>query len=307
MTHFPIILIPVEIQRVLRQLPDRKALQEKLPRPPGVEPQPINSGRVLLEGLILIFVAGAISGLNRIFGTVILLVGLVTIFLRMHLQIATYKGRLTEYNARVESYFKTLAAYSQKEGQHQQSIAISHLPEKLAEFRRPLLLAVLSRISAPEITPDIPQDKSAQSAQKDFYHALDRSFPTKIHTGMKLDISPNPYSPLFTYFDASINLYISIEVDSPSNDRGEPTHYRNSLDDQRDNQSLLNLGWLVVRFSLVQASQTPQSCCKSIAKLIYDLTGDLDLLLKFNEVDDLVPMRQWTEIEARKIGTKRDD
>jgi hypothetical protein len=305
MSQFPIILIPIEVLRVLRELPAVQKFQERLPKYTGVEPQPVNTWGLIWEVSILMMLAGALSWLNRILGTVILLIGFVAIFFQIRLQIVSYNQRQRDYSARTESYFKSLIAYSKKESQHQQAIALSQSPEKLAEFRRPLLLQALSHTAQiPDpITSKLTIALTTEDSAYELVEALNHYFPDRIYMDIKLNlpVQDQPYSPLLTYCDRTTNLCIAIEVDAPCDRDRNPTHYKDSWQDQKINESLVKLGWLVVRFSSDQASKMPRSCCKTIAKLIYDLFADTDLLLKFNEVDDLIPAKQWTEPEARQM------
>ena len=58
----------------------------------------------------------------------------------------------------------------------------------------------------------------------------------------------------------------------------------------------------IVRFSEEQVVCHTLSCCKFIAKIIADLTGDSCILDKLSEAMDLPKMRQWSEEEAEAMA-----
>jgi hypothetical protein len=48
-----------------------------------------------------------------------------------------------------------------------------------------------------------------------------------------------------------------------------------------------------------------QSCCKEIATLVAEVTGDVSGASKFQKVQDLKPEPQWTQAEAVQMAKDR--
>jgi hypothetical protein len=56
----------------------------------------------------------------------------------------------------------------------------------------------------------------------------------------------------------------------------------------------------VVRFSERQVVEAPRSCCKVIAQVIFEITGDRRYLQQLEGEPELLPERPWTVREARR-------
>ncbi len=305
MSYFPIILIPVEIQRILREMPPVPEFKERMPKPPTTEPQLIENTNIMGEVTVLIVLTAIILRLNVYLGTALLVIGTVGIMVQIHLQVTSYRLRSQEQSIRMESYFRLLADYSSKESEYQQAIARSRTSERLVEFRRPLLQKFLSRASPDHAITPLVEPPETPVLKEKFKVVLERYFPHKI----SMHLVPNvvgfepSYAPDLTYIDPELNLHIAIEIDEPyASDSNQPTHYRDDWQDLRCNELLLKCGWIVVRFSEEQVWRSPLSCCKTITKLIDELVGASDLLLKFADVDDLEVMKQWTQQEAQQMA-----
>jgi len=54
----------------------------------------------------------------------------------------------------------------------------------------------------------------------------------------------------------------------------------------------------MVRFSEKQVVLSPRRCCKTVALMIAELTGDKSVLQTLTNIPDLDPMPQWTYEEA---------
>jgi very-short-patch-repair endonuclease len=145
-------------------------------------------------------------------------------------------------------------------------------------------------------------------SESQFEHDLWRYFPGKIQTGLLLPRpdQASPYTPDFTYFDAKLNLYIDIEIDEPyTYETHQPLHYLNCPKDQQRNQRFLEWGWVVIRFSEAQVVKYPASCCKTIASVVGQITGDNSIMVSFRQVPTLKPEPCWTRTEAQQMADRR--
>ena len=68
--------------------------------------------------------------------------------------------------------------------------------------------------------------------------------------------------------------------------------------DNQRNQFFLEKNWVVIRFSELHVVKYPDCCCKAIARIIAQITGDYRGLVQFGNVADLLPHKQWTVKEA---------
>ena len=146
-----------------------------------------------------------------------------------------------------------------------------------------------------------PKGRSESQFERDLW----QYFPGKIHTGLLMRRSDyhQPYVPDFAYIDPDFNLHLDIEVDEPyTHDTHQPLHYWGCPKDMQRNQAFLDWGWGVIRFSEAQVIQAPASCCKTIASVIAQLTGDSSIMNAFRHIPTLKPARRWTETEAQQMA-----
>lgn len=124
----------------------------------------------------------------------------------------------------------------------------------------------------------------------------------------------NGIIPDFSYIDAENNLFIDIEIDEPYTPRQYPetdkklklTHCLEQNNyTERDNK-VISSDWFVIHFSEKQILSEYKSCCKEIAKLIYELTGNKTIINKFSNIQDLKREPRWTIEEAKAMAEKRD-
>ncbi len=117
--------------------------------------------------------------------------------------------------------------------------------------------------------------------------------------------SKRNYSADFLIVHSATGLGIDCEIDEPYALRSkQPTHCLNKPEDYWRNHFFLERGWIVVRFTERQVVEAPLSCCKAIANVIADVTGDKSYLEQLESVPDLLPYKAWTTSEAKKMAKK---
>jgi hypothetical protein len=266
MTSFPQILIPVDLHKVMRQLPTVTEFPELPPEPPEAEPQPTSLVKSAIAIIIFMSVIGIIgSRIDPRLLIVLLLAGLIVILLQTIIQLRTYKTRLRNYAAAKESYFELLEVYSRQESKYQQEIAITRTSDRLIQFRLPSILQILKRTDTniAQIS-DLIEPEHFESLLG-FSTALEKAFPNQIYEGVILNIPGFDYlfTPNFTYINKQVNLYIAILIDTAM-DRQEQ---------EICDRFLLKSGWLIVRFTEPQVTSDPDRCCRVITKLVDDVLG----------------------------------
>jgi very-short-patch-repair endonuclease len=122
----------------------------------------------------------------------------------------------------------------------------------------------------------------------------------KVRRKSKLRTNYN-YSADFLVIHSLTGLGLDVEVDEPYTLlTKEPTHCIDRPQDCWRNQFFLESGWVVVRFSEQQVVEAPRSCCKVIAQVIFEITGDRRYLQQLEGEPELLPERPWTVREAKR-------
>jgi hypothetical protein len=107
------------------------------------------------------------------------------------------------------------------------------------------------------------------------------------------------YTADFILIHQATGLAIDIEIDEPYDGKtGKPHHCVDQNKDQQRNRFFLERNWVVIRFSEYQVVKCPEGCCKAIAQVIFQITGDYSGLIKLQNIKDLLPHKQWKNKEA---------
>jgi hypothetical protein len=111
------------------------------------------------------------------------------------------------------------------------------------------------------------------------------------------------YSADFLVWHPASGLGLDIEIDEPYVLlTKEPTHCSDRRGDRRRNQFFSHGGWIVVRFTERQVVEAPLSCCKAIAQVIVEVTGDRRYWNQLESIANLLPQRPWTVAEAKRMA-----
>ncbi len=294
MSEFPIILIPSNIEQVKSRLPTLPP-SPLVPSPPGREPEKVNTSVIAVESVSVTIPSVTLAAQEGylIPAALFFLASLAAIAAQTWRQITTYPKRKKQHQQKFINYTKELKDYQKKKLKHEEEIKI-----KIADFQYKLLLEILTQTQAHD---GINSKARRGWSEQKFLAKLAEYFPKMIYAGLTLNI-PNyqyPYTPDFVYIDKEINLYIDIEIDEPyAHNNRQATHYLGSPKDRRRNEFFLEKNWIIIRFSEEQVVTAPESCCKTIAEIIFNLTGNSSILNDFIHVPDIQRTKQWTELEA---------
>lgn len=154
---------------------------------------------------------------------------------------------------------------------------------------------------APSVLPSLEKTVTANPAEDHFFW-----YYLKPYFGENIDHnrSVKNYTPDFIYMDQGANLYIDIECDEPYvYDTGEATHYIES-DRERDRAFTEN-GWFVLRFAEQQITETPESCCQILAKLIARFSSNQSVFNRFSETPRIRKIPCWTKAQAQQMAQER--
>lgn len=279
------ILIPVQLQKVMGELPPLPTFEEFLPTPPPPSPESVNliRGVIAITGLMIL--VGFTNTLSPIIGAIVLPIGLFLILGQMFIQYKNYQNRLRDHTALTESYFLLLESYFRKQGKHEQKIAVTRTSDRLREFRSPKILEILrstnTEIIQKILTGDTPElesklvisdqitdkitDEPSQFTPQ-FTKSLKTSLRDNLHQGITIQIPGFNYifSPDFTYIDPISNLHLAIAITEPSNpSTKELQNICNSF--------LLKSGWIIANFTPTEVVDKPNQCLQAITNLIGEL------------------------------------
>ncbi|MEG4595391.1 hypothetical protein QUB00_26800 [Microcoleus sp. F8_C2] len=141
-------------------------------------------------------------------------------------------------------------------------------------------------------------------SEERFLQYLQRYFKGVVQAAeFKIPSSRRSYSADFIVIHTPSGIGIDVEIDEPYAGKSkQPTHCCDAEGDVRRNQLFLEWNWIVVRFTEKQVVQAPLSCCKFIAFVIAEVTGDLFSYKLLESEPDLLPVKPWTTAEARKMA-----
>lgn len=172
----------------------------------------------------------------------------------------------------------------------------------LLEERSKKLLFLLSKIVQP---PSNQGNTGVQQgvSEKQFFIYLCRYFSGVYDFCMGVEFPiPNTsfcYTADFILIHQPTGLAIDIEIDEPYDGKtGKHHHCVDQNKDQQRNRFFLERNWVVIRFSEYQVVKCPEGCCKAIAQVIFQITGDYSGLIKLQSIKDLLPHKQWKNKEA---------
>jgi hypothetical protein len=285
MSSYPIIKIPDPLDRAYRSEPVLASFKS-YPAPGSMAvPQYFNLPLLAIEAAFAVL----ISGLGwPLYGAVSLLLGasgLLLTILHAWTMNRTYPERWYLYRTQSERYLQQQweTEFNQAQAARLQTV------DGITRYRRQKVSAVLKHTATNHLS-EVPLSPAASQ----FAHILGQWFPQQINTDAGV-----------AWIDRDSNLHISIAIDEPyQNINGviQATHYAGATADQRYNNCYLDRGWVIVRFSAVQATDDADSCCKVIAELAAELLQDEAWLQPFRPVKNLAAAHQWTQGEAQQLA-----
>jgi hypothetical protein len=291
MRQFPIILIPSEVQRIAQSKPVAPKMSIAVPSlPSNQQPAPIQIQEAIALSFGLIFVVAIVTTFAKELGIMLLIVGTVALVLRIRYQFLTYKKRDQSHQHTLQNYFKKLEAYSREEVGYEQKLAIAHSPERILQFRHQQFQKFFAKIqpikNAIALTKSNPSD-SKQAAIYNLGLTLQKHLSGTLYQGVKLHIpsASQDWQPALTYIDPEFNVHIAIEI------IGDAEGAANLMQKDLCDRFLVDSGWIMIKFSQKQISQSSTACCKEFAKLLDRLSLDTSVLSNFEAIPDLVPVK----------------
>lgn len=195
---------------------------------------------------------------------------------------------------------------------YQREIDSLKKPEKILEWRKNAYQQALLSLAPKDLSLGIAEDKRGFAEYPD-----NCKFPNLIREYFSDDNifilgMLEWYTPDFAYIDKARKISIDIEIDEPYTPRQYPNSNSSLIlthcigADNGRNSFFQSQDWYVIRFSEKQVLDYPHSCCKFMAQVISEHTGDASILLQFYQIPDLKPDPAWTDDEAFKKAEKRE-
>ncbi len=312
---YPVILIPDSIRYfcinnpipVLNSSPNSVAeFSSEVQLPPKKQHIYSNS---YLYWIIIIWVVsvGIVLLVNQLFSMSILAFGLSLICASVSAVAACYYLRFI--NLKLGKHYQPKFTKTQQKISKFKSNSLQQCKNQeieqynnLLEDRSKKLLFLLSKIVQP---PSNQGNTGVQQgvSEKQFFIYLCRYFSGVYDFCMGIEFPiPNTsfcYTADFILIHQATGLAIDIEIDEPYDGKtGKPHHCVDQNKDQQRNRFFLERNWVVIRFSEYQVVKCPEGCCKAIAQVIFQITGDDSGLIKLQSIKDLLPHKQWKNKEA---------
>ncbi len=301
MRQFPVILIPPEVQRIAQSMPVAPEFKIELPSVPAYrQPKPVHIKEALFltSGLVVIVALVALAA--KELGIILLIVGAIAIVFRVRFQFQSYNRRCKKHQDTLERYLGKLKAYSLEEVGYQRQLAIAHAPERVLEFRHQQFRDFFKRLPYYENAIALNQVRNnfgnvqstdEQSIEGVIYYfgiTLQQHLSGTLYQRMKLPIPSIDYDwePALAYIDPAFNLHIAIDMSLDSENAA--IVMRNDLAER----FLVDLGWIIIKFSQEQILQNSIECCKEFAKLLDRLSIDKTVLPNFIDTPDLLPVKR---------------
>lgn len=220
--------------------------------------------------------------------------------LKNKFKIAANEKENTKYELLMQRYIKECSEQVEVESQNNNPIT-------LTEFRRKKVIENLLITN----TALVPAHNSETKYFNYFYEILNSYFPDSVLINYTLEQNNecNSFIPNYIVAKSDYKLYIDVEIDVPYLlDSRHPYSYvnKNSSEEtytqKNHDKFFTQAGWIVIHFAEEQIIKTPESCCKHIAQIIFNITDDNKPLQKFNTVKNLTEIPMWNYSRAVELA-----
>ncbi|MBK7856290.1 MAG: hypothetical protein IPJ79_16635 [Bacteroidetes bacterium] len=205
-----------------------------------------------------------------------------------------------ENNSRKEKYYKELDAY--KLYKEKPDSLFKQFNTKDETYKSRLRKIQQSIIAMKRPNQYLEQRRGY--TEDYFSNFLHKWFPERVFTNYTFEINPllkEKYRPFLAdfIFQGEDNLHIDIEIDEPYDLINlNPIHLfdksNSNEDDTFRNHIFSNVfGWVVIRFSEDQIVNQPDECCRFIAEIILELTGNDQFLTNLKSYNNPTICSRW--------------
>ena len=272
-SSYPVVRYPDALSKALQLLPERETYPGRAPERKAYE-RPLSTEHKLR--CFLLHLVGRSAHAAR-------------------LTLATQGPARQAYEAAASTHLESWSAFERTQDARFTEAA-------LLEYRRPHVGNVLD-LSVRETGRT--SVVAAGAAEYGFYRHLQRAFGSRIHRRLVVRLGDRGYHPDFAFFDPETRLRLDIELDEPYGQRdrlaihfAEPCGADGQLvavDEGRD-EAFLAGRWVVVRFAEAQVVTDPRGCCRVVADVVAQITGEVFSGLA--DTPPVAPVPRWTRAQA---------
>lgn len=329
--YFPQILLPEALSEFYKDWKNNidKYIEPQKPEEPGKPKEPEPVSYKLIEALgAYIFVGVVVFASSRSiqFAIIGLLVWMALYTIYYLSSVIKYSKKRDLYRFCFENYKRDFSTYKTQMLEYQKQIDqiknlkndINWLEQKRLETTN-LLMTVNRKADIDYCSrKGASENKFAEVLFKYFGNLISSNRTTEVFSyyqreennidyesyessGNKQD---NAYVPDFVFTHDKSNMIIDIEIDEPYTFT-EPIHTIGNEKDKKRNQYFTSINWFVIRFSERQIVKHPENCCREIALLIKDYTGDASFLNKIENSVCVARDRMWSYETAKNYATNK--
>ena len=227
-----------------------------------------------------------------------------------------YKSKKKEYEIKCLDYKKSYSNYEALIADYKEKLHFVKQLKNDAAWLERKRLEVNNKLMAVIKKPTIDYISKKGSSEKAFGISLTYYFGRLITTDKTTEIfryyqdwstdnefnkQNNAYVPDFILIHDKSNMIIDIEIDEPYV-YSTPIHVDDSVSGKKRDDYFTSNNWFVIRFSERQVLQYPVNCCREIALLIKDYTGD-NTFLDIIELREEVPRdKVWDYLTAKNYS-----
>jgi hypothetical protein len=152
-------------------------------------------------------------------------------------------------------------------------------------------------------TSSIPSEAQIGISEKYFLEYLRKYFP-KAALGCK---HPHPDWDEEWWYSSDIEIILrglglQLEIDEPYEGKeGRPHHCCDEPGDKRRDAFFLGRDWIIIRFAERQVVEEPIACCRLVAQVVADLTGDKSYLRSIGHQPPITKISAWTKQQAKRM------
>jgi very-short-patch-repair endonuclease len=314
--HYPIVLVPKIIRDFVEAHPWHRHQTKlsnlnapTLPSPPSQSNQKLTwlvGWLCACAGTVAAKLAGADNQAFQMalfFCVALGFCGVVYYFLSNRLRNSAYQRLL-------EIYQKELKDYAELEKRYWASVKATSRRQRDKLVARNAEFAALLKEKVRQPSSKAVKFLRKGISEESFWPLLNKYF-NEVGWGVEFEIpgSDKRFAADFVIVHPESYIHICVEIDEPYTyieGTLTPCHTVNDEGDKRRNRFFLEGGWVVVRFAEEQVVKYPESCCKAIAQLIAELTGDFTILQQLRKAPLLPFVKQWTEKEAYRKARKKE-
>jgi hypothetical protein len=308
--YYPVVLIPDDI----KQIRYGKFNEPVAPTKP-LKPMTVRAPKFSIGILIFPIIGLALINFAPTFGFILLIIFIIAI-ISYFKEIKEYPKKIKNYNYKLKLYESQLLKYIIKmdefEMMHKNKDKIGYQTElRLYNVRKELENSAIALYDI-ENKCGLTEEYFSIFLENIFKNQISRNKTIEIFDETYIELDDNEiysnkkaYIPDFVLRHKKSNLHIDIEIDEPYLLDSKKLIHTPGYSEYNRDKYFLDKRWIIIRFAEEQILESCLACCKSIAEIIEEYTGDNSYLRKCEvlRIENIKKVKRWTkkDIEMVKI------